>query len=98
MTTASLLVEVANLHGQNTRLSRRITLLERRLSEALGVHAYQASGIGAQDVTAERQRQITTLDQRVLELTAQLAERDDDLLAARAANRELMTSMNRSHT
>jgi hypothetical protein len=49
-------------------------------------------------VTAKLQRQITTLDQRVLELTAQLAERDDDLLAARAANRELMTSMNRSHT
>jgi hypothetical protein len=37
VTTASLLVEVANLHGQNTRLSRDITLLERRLSEALGV-------------------------------------------------------------
>jgi hypothetical protein len=46
-------------------------------------------------VTAERQ---ATLDQRVLELTAQLAERDDRLLAARAANRELMTSINCSHT
>jgi hypothetical protein len=95
VTTASLLVEVANLHGQNTRLSRRITLLERRLSEALGVHAYQASSLGTPDVTAERQ---ATLDQRVLELTAQLAERDDRLLAARAANRELMTSINCSHT
>jgi hypothetical protein len=38
---------------------------------------------------------VTELEQKVLDLRAELAERDEDLAAARAANRELMTQVNR---
>lgn len=98
VSTASLLADVANLHGQNTRLARHITRLERRLSEAFGLQAYQDSGLGAPDNTADLHQQVATLTERVLELTAQLTDRDDDLVAVRAANRELIATMNRTHT
>ncbi|MFM9700256.1 Ku protein [Streptomyces europaeiscabiei] len=38
---------------------------------------------------------ITTLEQQVIDLELKLQERDDDLAAARAANRELMAQLNR---
>jgi len=37
-----------------------------------------------------------TLEQQVVDLRLQLEERDQDLTAARAANRELMTRINAS--
>ena len=40
------------------------------------------------------QRKITELEQTIVELRADLSERDDELDAARAANRELMTRLN----
>jgi cell division protein FtsB len=95
VSTASLRAEVANLQAQNTRLVRHIAKLERRLSDALGVAVYQASGIGAPDDTAQLQHRITDLEQQLLDLRQQLDERTDDLTAARAANRELMTEVNR---
>jgi hypothetical protein len=91
-----LLADVASLHGQNTRLARHITRLERRLSEAFGLQAYQDSGLGAPDTTADLQQQFAALSERVLELTALLTDRDDDLVAVRAANRELIAAMNRT--
>ena len=46
VSVASLHTELANMHAQNTRLARHITLLETRLSEALGNQTYKASGLG----------------------------------------------------
>jgi hypothetical protein len=43
------------------------------------------------------QRQIVTLEQRVVELQGQLEERTEDLEAARAANRELTRSLNQTN-
>jgi len=40
------------------------------------------------------QRQIVMLEQRIVELTKVVEERDRDLAAARAANRELMIRVN----
>ncbi len=45
------------------------------------------------DIDTLKQR-IVTLEQQVVDLRAQLEERDDELAAARAANRELMTRLN----
>jgi hypothetical protein len=61
VSTASLKAEVANLQAQNTRLTRHITKLENRLSDALGTTVYRASGIGAPDDTAEFQHRVTEL-------------------------------------
>ena len=72
----------------------RIHHLEKRLSEALGDQAWRESGLGAPaDIDALSQK-ITHLEQQVLDLKLQLEERDEDLAAARAATRELMTQLN----
>ena len=68
-----------------------------RLSEALGEHAWRESGLGAPaDIDALHQ-QITHLEQQVIDLGLQLAERDEDLAAARATNREFMARLNAPH-
>ncbi|MGW0885670.1 hypothetical protein [Streptomyces sp. NPDC002671] len=90
----SLLADLANLTERNTRLARHITQLERRLSETLGQDAWRASGLGAPGDIDALQQQVVRLEQQVADLNTQLAERDEDLEAARATNRELMTQLN----
>ncbi|MFF8604081.1 hypothetical protein ACF065_33825 [Streptomyces sp. NPDC015232] len=91
----SLLADVANLTARNGRLSAHITRLEQRLSETLGQAAWEASGLGAPADVETLTRQVTELQQHILDLRSELAERGEDLAAARAANRELMAQLNR---
>jgi transposase-like protein len=93
---ASLLADIAGAHDRVNRLARENTQLRHRLSEALGDQAWRESGLGAPDDTQTLQHRITDLEQHVVELRRQLAEKDDDLDAARATNRELMTTLNRA--
>jgi chromosome segregation ATPase len=73
---------------------RRIRQLEQRLSQALGEQTWRESGLGAPtDIDTLHQR-ISQLEQHNLDLQQQLDERDEDLAAARAANRELMARLN----
>jgi len=95
VSVASLHAELANLHAQNARLAKHITMLERRLSEALGAGVYRDSGLGAVDETPDLRRQLTELENRTGNLADRLSDREDELLAARAANRELMAELNR---
>jgi hypothetical protein len=95
---ASLQADLLAAHERATRLHARVQHLEKRLSEALGEHAWRESGLGTPaDVDALNQ-QITHLDQQVIDLRLQLEERDEDLTAARAANRELMARINAPST
>ncbi|MEU9116610.1 hypothetical protein AB0D04_33900 [Streptomyces sp. NPDC048483] len=87
--------DVANLTARNGRLSAPLTRLERRLSEALGQTAREASGLGAPADIETLTRRTTELEQQILGRRGELAERDEDLGAARAANRELMAQLNR---
>lgn len=90
----SLLADLANLSERNTRMARRIAQLERRLSETIGQETWHDSGLGAPaDIDAVQQR-AAQLEQEVADLRAQLADRGDELTAARAANRELMVQLN----
>ena len=74
----------------------RVRQLEQRLSDALGEQAWRESGLGAPaDIDALHQK-ITHLEQQAADLRLQLEERGDELSAARAANRELMTRLNQS--
>ena len=94
VTRASLQADLLAAHERAIRLSTRIHHLEKRLSEALGDQAWRESGLGAPaDIDALTQK-ITHLEQQVLDLKLQLEERDEDLAAARAASRELMTRLN----
>lgn len=91
---ASLQADLLAAHERATRLASHIQLLERRLSGALGEQAWRESGLGAPADIDELLQRISLLEQRTIDLKLQLAERDQDLEAARAANRELMTRIN----
>ena len=98
VTRASLQADLLAAHERATRLHARVQHLEKRLSEALGEHAWRESGLGTPvDVDALNQ-QITHLEQQAIDLRLQLGERDEDLAAARAANRELMARINAPST
>lgn len=92
---ASLHADLANAHGQITRQAARIRQLEKTLSELLGEQAWRESGLGAPADIDQLQRRITTLEQQVVDLNSHLEDRQHELDAARAANRELITNLNR---
>jgi len=94
VTRASLQADLLAAHDRALRLTARIQQLEKRLSEALGDQAWRESGLGAPAGIDALNHKITNLDQHVTGLQLQLEERDSELAAARAANRELMARLN----
>ena len=94
VTRASLHADLLAANERALRLTGRIRQLETRLSDALGEQAWHESGLGAPtDIDALAQK-INHLEQQIVDLRLQLDERDQDLAAARAANRELMAQLN----
>lgn len=91
---ASLQADLANAHERGVRLAGRVRLLEQRLSEVLGEQAWRESGLGAADDVEQSKNRIVHLEQQVADLRLQLDERTEELAAARATNRQLMTSLN----
>jgi len=92
---ASLKTDLANAQARIARLASHNKQLERKLSEMLGEEVWRESGLGAPADVEQLQRQIVMLEQQLIGLRAQLEERDQELEAARAANRELFAGMNR---
>lgn len=93
---ASLIADLAGAHDRINRITRENTQLRERLSEALGEQVWRESGIGGPDDIEDLLRRSTELEQQLVELRRQLSEKDDDLDAVRATNRELMASLNRA--
>jgi hypothetical protein len=94
VTRASLQADLLAAHERALRLNARVRQLEKRLSEALGEQAWRESGLGTPaDLDALTQK-ISHLEQQAAGLNVQLEERDQDLAAARAANRELIAQLN----
>ena len=75
-------------------MAARTQQLETRLSELLDEQAWRTTGLGAPTDIDQLQQRIVSLEQQIVELRLQLEERDQDLAAARAANRELMAQLN----
>ncbi len=94
VTRASLQADLLAAHDRALRLTAHIQQLEQRLSEALGDQAWRESGLGAPADIDALNHKIAQLDQQVIDLRLQLEERDSELAAARAANRELMARLN----
>ena len=94
VTRASLQADLLAAHQRALRLTARIQQLETRLSEALGDQAWRESGLGAPADIDLLNHKIADLDQQVTGLRLELDERDSELAAARAANRELMARLN----
>ena len=94
VTRTSLQADLLAAHERTTRLATRIRQLEQRLSDTLGEQAWRESGLGAPADIDALNHKIISLEQQVTDLRMQLDERDQDLAAARAANRELMARLN----
>ena len=94
VTRASLHADLLAAGERATRLTSRIRQLETRLSETLGEQAWHESGLTVTpDIDALNQK-VNHLQQQPLDLRLHLDERDQDLTAARATNRELMAQLN----
>ncbi|MFE4861176.1 hypothetical protein [Streptomyces sp. NPDC056670] len=93
---ASLQTDLANALEANKRLTARVRQLEKRLSFQLGESVWAESGLGAPTDIDQLQRQITLLEQELVEKRGELDERTEELAAARAENRELTRALNHS--
>jgi len=94
VTRASLQADLLAAQERASRLNARVQQLEKRLSEALGEQAWRECGLGHTPGPAELRQQATGLQQQIIDLRLKLEERDEELNAARAANRELMAQLN----
>ncbi|MFI8186261.1 DUF6262 family protein [Actinacidiphila glaucinigra] len=91
---ASLQADLAHALDRNSRLAAQVRLLETRLSQLLGEQVFRESGLGAPTDIGELQHQVIILEQRNVALGTSLEEAQQDLEAARAANRELTKRLN----
>jgi hypothetical protein len=91
---ASLQTDLLAAGERAARLHSRVRQLEKRLSEALGEQTWRESGLGTPADIDTLNQTIIHLEQQVIDLRLQLEEQDEDLAAARAANRELMAQLN----
>jgi hypothetical protein len=91
---ASLQADLLAAQERTLRLAARVHQLERRLSEALGQQAWRESGLGAPADIDALNYKLTHLERQAIDLRLQLDDRDQDLTAARAANRELISQLN----
>lgn len=90
----SLQAELLAAHERAARLAAQVRQLEQRLSDMPSEQAWRESGPGAAADIDALNHKVTSLEQHVLGLRTQLGERDQDLAAARAANRELVGRIN----
>ena len=94
---ASLQTDLLAAGERAARLHSRVRQLENRLSETLGDQAWRESGLGTPaDIDALNQK-IIHLEQQAIDLRLQLEEQGEELAAARATNRELMTQLNHAN-
>ncbi|MDJ0384532.1 hypothetical protein [Streptomyces sp. G-G2] len=94
VTRNSLLSDLANLAERNTRPCGTRRSPRTTPVRSFGQDAWRASGLGAPTDTDTLKRKIDHLEQQVVELRDQLSEREEDLQASRATNRERMTQLN----
>jgi hypothetical protein len=90
----SLLADLANLRAHNERLRHQNTKLSERLSEVLGEQVFDDAGLTRTDEIGTLRERVAELEQQLLDRRHELQDRDDELAAARAANRDLMTRLN----
>jgi cell division septum initiation protein DivIVA len=94
----SLLADNANLRERNRRLEQHARSLEQRLSELLGTQISQRTGLAPPPDVAALKDQIQALQQENLDLRRRAEERDEELAAAREANRKMMAELNKARS
>jgi len=91
---ASLRADLANSQDRCKRLADHVSLLEKRLSAAIGEEVWNRSGLGSSIDVEDLRRQTITLEETNADLRLKMEDLEEELTAARAANRELMTQIN----
>jgi hypothetical protein len=91
---ASLQTDPLNAQQRTTRLAASIQQLESACPKHSASKPGASPGLGTPDDVEQLKQHIITLEQQAADLRLQLDERDQELQAARAANRELMTQLN----
>ncbi len=94
-TSASLRADLAHADEQNRRLRRALARLEARLSLALGVEVAAEAELGRVDETQTLRSRVAALEAEVANLAQAVHERNEELEACRARNRELVSQLNR---
>jgi hypothetical protein len=92
VTAASLRADLENAKARNRRLEADLTALRRRLGEVIGRDVLAEIG-GTEDPDAASR--VSQLEQALFDAQETLAQRTEELEAARQINRELMARLNR---
>jgi hypothetical protein len=96
VTTASLRADLANAEATNRRLHAELAALRRRLGRAIGYDVLaEIAGDEATAVAAISAPRVTELEHALFEAQEALAQRTEELDAARRINRELLERLNR---
>jgi len=90
--------DLAAAHHRAKRLTDAVQQLEKQLSQTLGHRAWSEAGLDGPADHDQLTSRITELEQAIIDLREELEQRDQDLAAARGANRELMTQINTSRS
>jgi len=93
LTAAAIQAELANTKAANQRLRQQIRALERRLGQYLGVEADSKMTTLAASA-APSQADLAQLSATIDDLRSVIAERDQDLQAARRLNADLTRQLN----
>lgn len=94
VTLASLRADLANAKATNHRLTTELTALRRRLGQLLGHDVLADLDHATIDARATNGR-LAELDQSLFQAGEDLAQRTEELDAARQINRELIAKLNR---
>lgn len=90
----SLMADLAHARARATRAETTTRQLEHRLSGLLGNQVWAATGLAPDHELAAAQRELEATQHQLADALAALEERTQELDAARAANRELMATLN----
>jgi hypothetical protein len=91
----SLQADLANLRAHNERLRHQNAKLTERLSEVLGEPVFHDAGLTPTNEIEPLRKRVAELEQQPLDSKQDIQNRDDELATARAANRYLITILNR---
>lgn len=91
-TTASLRANLENTKAASRRLQAELASLRRRLGELTGQHVLAETGHIPGTAASARTAEI---EQQLFDAREALAQRDEELEAARQINRELMARLNK---
>ena len=94
VTVASLRADLANARAANHRQHTDLTALRRRLGQLLGKDALADLDHATIDASAANGR-LAQLEQELFQAGEELAQRTEELEAARQINRELISRLNR---